>query len=281
MARFATLLAFFLLVLAPPAPAFELTSVSPATIRPGAPLTLTGGPFGPQTRIVLGDLELRPDSLNERRMSVTVPPLPEGEYRLFLRDGKVETPALSLTIPPPTPQITSLSPTTLDECSPPAARTVTVRGNHFAPGASLLLDGSVVAAGATTTGEFTFSVPAIAGGIHQLQVINPDGKASIPHALFIDSTPEIIGVSQGTDNVTSYDLIIRGKNFLFSSILSVDGREVFPARQTTVAKDYIRYLDCQTLIFRRFPYSQDLKRVTLQIINPGGRESPVFAVTIP
>jgi len=150
----------------------------------------------------------------------------------------------------------------------------------------------VVAAEKVEATEIRFSAPPLKGGIHQLQVVNSADRKSLPATLFVNSIPEIQSVEQGTDDVTSYELIIRGKNFLFNSALIVDSIPVGQALvtgadqtlflpQTTPAADSIRYVDCNTIVYVRHPYSRQTKRVSLQVVNHGGNQSPVYYVTIP
>lgn len=56
--------------------------------------------------------------------------------------------------------------------------TLDIHGSGFAPGAQVLIDGSVVAATYVNSGQFTLSAPPLSPGIHAVQVLNAPGLAS-------------------------------------------------------------------------------------------------------
>lgn len=260
--------------------ALEILSVAPASASVGQTVALTGGPFPAGSSVRLGLFPITPDLLESSYLSFTLPELAEGDYSLVvIHGGKISPKPVTLKVLEPTPWITSVEPSSLDECSSPEERRISVRGYGFGPGASLQLDGATVSA--TLSGnEFILTVPPLSPGLHEVRILSSGGKRSESHALTIASQPQIHGISQGPDQVTVYDLIIQGKNFLFSSVLVVDGRMVTAGSSRTQA-DHLSYQDCRTLIYHRYPYSRELKQVNLQVVNPGGNQSPVFPVSIP
>lgn len=271
----------------------EIVSVTPAAATVGTVVTVTGGPFAQDVRIVLGEREIVPSRLEERQLTFTVPPLESGEYALRVKaEGQVSPSPFSLRVVEPEPRILAISPANIDECSTEADRRVTVSGNAFLPGAQLLLDGAAIPVDRIGESEIHFTAPPLKGGLHQVQVVNPGDRKSLAFALFVNSIPEIHSVEQGADAVTHYELTLRGKNFLFDSTLIVDGISINPSvvaagtqvfLQTSIQPqlDAVRYLDCNTLIYIRHPVSRQAKRVSLQLVNPGGQQSPVFHLTIP
>jgi hypothetical protein len=270
------------LLLPNPLAALEITSVSPATVSSGTAVTVIGGPFGKGVKIILGDRQIAPTPVGERQLIFTVPSLGEGEYALFLQeDEQTSQQIFTLKVVEPTPWISALNPSNVDICSTGAARRVLVEGKNFQPGASLLLDGAAVSQISMDERHITFMVPPLPGGIHEVQVVNPSGKKSLSHSLFINNVPEIVSVQQGTDYVNSYELIIEGKNFLYSSILVVNGKPIVRSAALPPQTDNVKYVGCNRVIYLRYPYSHELKRVSLQLINPEGKESPVYYVTIP
>lgn len=260
--------------------ALEILSVAPATASVGQTVTLTGGPFPAGSSVRLGLFPVTPDLLENSYLSFTLPELAPGDYSLVVtHGGKISPKAVTLSVLEPTPWITSVEPGFLDECSSPEERRVSVRGYGFGPGASLQLDGATVPA--TLSGnEFVLTVPPLSPGLHEVRILSAGGQRSESHALSIASQPEIHGISQGSDQVTVYDVIIHGKNFLFSSVLVVDGRLVTTGSNRTQS-DHLSYQDCRTLVYHRYPYSRELKQVNLQVVNPGGNQSQVFTVSIP
>lgn len=289
-------LAIFSLIFAlcpPSLAAQEIVSVTPATVTVGTVVTVTGGPFAPDVRIVLGEREIVPSRPDERQLVFTVPPLGSGEYALMLKAvGRISPSPFSLRVVESEPRIIAISPANIDECSTAAERRVTVSGEAFSPGAQLLLDGAAIPVDQIGETEIIFTTPPLKGGLHHVQVVNPGDRKSLTFALFVNSIPEIHSVEQGTDEVTFYELTIRGKNFLFNSTLVVDGVSINPALvaggiQVFVApavqpqNDTVRYLDCSTLVYTRYPYSRQSKRISLQVVNPGGQPSPVYHLTAP
>ncbi len=292
MRRIQSILLFLLTLLPLRLPAQEIASVTPTVVTAGAVVTIAGGPFPSDIRIVLGDQTVLPTQVTEQRLVFTVPPLDSGEYALMLSvDGRVLPSRFSLRLDVPVPRIESVSPANIDECSAPAERRIAVSGDSFTPAAQLLLDGAAIPVDRLEATEILFTAPPLKGGVHQLQVVNSAERKSLPFALFVNSIPEIWSVEQSSDDVTSYELTIRGKNFLFSSTLIVDGTPANPTftgggdqllvPQQQRRGDSVRYIDCSTLVYSRYPYSRQLKRVSLQVVNPGGSQSPVYHVSIP
>lgn len=271
----------------------EIVSVTPATVSVGTVVTFTGGPFSPDTRILLGGREITPTQPSTHQLVFTVPPMESGEHAILLKVlEQVSATPFSLRVIDPEPRIQSISPANIDECTTAAERRVTVTGEAFSAGSQLLLDGAVIAVDQIDENRIIFTAPPLKGGLHHLQVINPGGYKSLAHALFVNNIPEILSVEQGSDEVTFYTLTIYGKNFLFNSNLIVDGA---PISQPLIAdgnqihvtsppqstKDFLTYVDCSTLIYNRYPYSRQAKRISLQVVNPGGIPSPVFHITAP
>jgi hypothetical protein len=263
----------------------KIASISPASASPGEEVVLTGGPFPDDIRVVIGEQLLSPQTLQKNRLHFLVPDLPEGIYLLGLQEGerRIET-DLVLTITSPAPRITDISPRQVDNCDKTRHTLITVFGEHFASGSRVLLDGAAVASH-QQNGQLVFALPAtVKGGQHEIVVSNPNKKNSLPEALEVQTQPEIYSVSQGADQVNSYEVIITGRNFLYSSTLVVDGRQINNLPRLVAAppqSDHVRFVDCEKLIYVRYPYSREVHDVNLQIVNPDGQESPVMAVAIP
>jgi hypothetical protein len=296
------LLALILLLAAPPLPAVELTAVYPQIAYAGSPVTLIGGPFGPEIRIDLAGRLLRPSSIGPRQLVFLAPPLPVGDYALFLRDGEQTSPqTFSLRIELPPPVINALVPDRLDECATPEQRQVSLRGAAIQSGAQLLLDGAVIPFSHEDEQSLSFTPTPLRAGSYGLQLVNPDGKKSLPHTLWISNLPEIESVSEGENFVNYYQVLIRGKNFFHNSVLLISeypgGFDDLPPRQRFIPaqgsaafsgdrarlsqSENLRYQDCHTLVYNRYPATGQAIRLVLRIGNPDGQQSEPFEVSLP
>jgi hypothetical protein len=285
--RFRLLAMFLSLCFVVPVAAVEITAVSPSTVHPGASVTLSGGPFGAGDLVVVGDRRVAATTLAPTRLTFTLPlTLPAGDYILTVeRDGTRTPPNFLLRVVQPPPRITLLSPATLDSCTLAGERQIMVSGQHFRPGAQLLLDNAALPIDKFADSEIVFTLPAVKPGLHHIQVVNPDSQRSLTHALFLSSTPEIIAVLSGADNVVSYELIVQGKNFLADSRLTANGATVGKDLGMISAdgsvREAMRYVDCTTLIYTRRPFLREARELSLQVVNPGGEQSNVYQLTTP
>ncbi len=268
--------------LALPAAALEIRSVAPAPAAAGAVVTVTGGPFTPATEVLVGEQVVTPETAAADQLTFIVPQLPAGDYQLVLRqDGQLSANPFILRIIPPVPWIGALDPAFLDECTTESQREVIIEGGGFQAGTRVLLNGAAVPHRFLNETTLAISIPQLPGGVHEVQILNPGDLRSLPQALVIDSLPEFFDIRQGADRVTTYELIIEGRNFLFDSVLVVDGRPLRPGPPPTQWVEQVEYVDCNTLIYHRAPVTTQLRQVSLQVVNPGGRQSPVIWVTIP
>lgn len=281
------LIVLICLCLVVPVAALEITAVVPSSAVPGASVNLTGGPFAAGDMVLIGDRRLAAATLAPTRLTFTVPAaLPSGVYALAVeRAGARSTHNLQLRVVQPPPRITFLTPATLDSCTMASERQVTVSGSHFRPGTQLLLDNTVLPVEKLAESEIVFTLPTVTPGLHQVQVVNPDNQRSLPHGLFLSNTPEITSVQSGADNVVDYELILSGKNFLFDSLLTVNGGAVGKALGNISAdgsvRETMRYVDCTTLIYTRRPFLREPHELSLQIVNSGGEQSNVYQITTP
>ena len=291
-----------LLSIASPALGVEITAVYPPVAYVGTPVTVIGGPFGPQVKVDLDGHLLRPRSIGERQLVFITPQLPVGEYALFLRDGAESSKGtFSLRIELPPPLISSLSPDHLDECSSPEQRQILLRGVGIQQGTQLLLDDAVIPFVRDDDHSLSFTPPPLKAGSYGLQLVNPDGKKSLPHTLWISNLPVIESVSEGENFVNYYQVVIRGKNFFHNSVLLITeypgGMDDLPPRQRFIPaqggsafsgdrarqnlSENLSYQDCHTLIYNRYPPSGQAMRLTLRVGNPDGQQSEPYEVSLP
>lgn len=277
------LISFFLLLLGVlPLLALEILSISPATVQSGDSVRVTGGPFDLGLSVRIGMDEVTPVTVRERELLFTVPPLPAGEYVLsVLHNGIGASRTLVLRILDSPPLIHQLIPQTWEACSGLTSTRMVVEGERFSPGSALLLDGKPAPSQWESAARITLLIPPLAGGVHEVQIISPNGLKSLARAFLVEDRPEIFTVHQGEDRVNSYELILQGKNFFASSVLLANGTAVGRDGSLPVQTGQLRYLDCNTLVYVRYPYSRTPKPVVLQVINPNGGQSNVFSISVP
>ena len=271
-----------LVLIAAFAAALEIASLSPGSAAPGEVVTLSGGPFPPGTEVLVGETALAPTVIENGQLTFIVPQFPEGEYRVAVQaGGQTSPPGFVLRITPQRPWISALDPPLLDECGAETERQVVLEGGGFLPGVQILLDGAAIPHQVVAENRLAFLVPPLRGGIYEVQVVNPGDSPSVPQALIIDSLPEIFDVRRGADRVTTYELIIDGRNFLFDSILVVNGIPLPLGAAQVPGTESVEYIDCGQLVYHRMPVTTQERPLSLQVVNPGGRQSPVFQITAP
>lgn len=279
----------------------DIVSISPKVVFSGVPVTVIGGPFSADVVIDLGGRQLQPQSSGPRQLTFITPELPAGEYALFLLDGGKASKTLSLMIEFPPPLISEISPVSLDVCSTPEERLVSLHGEHIQDGAQLLFDGAVVSMSRKDETFFSFTPPPLPAGNYELQLVNPDGKKSLPQLIWFSDQPEIEAVEEGDNFVNSYQILIRGKNFFHNSVLLVDeypgevkglrprqrqipaqGGAVFDGDNPRPGQtENVSYQDCRTLIYNRYPVSGQAIRMLLRVGNPDGGQTEPYEVFLP
>ena len=299
--RLTTVLAFIIcLIFAATVSAadLQLHSVKPATTNSAATVQIYGNGFSTATKVLLGGAEFTPVLIDATQLQLRVPQLDEGEYALQLIDqDRMAVQNLSLRIELPPPQIDSVSPANIDECSTPDERHVTVRGRYFQPDSTLLVNDAERKATVVNDQQINFVAPALDAGSYGVMIGSAAGKFSLPQSLYINNVPKIFNLSVGEDYVNSYQLIITGKNFYPDSRLVISDNSTpvndLPSPERVVASrakqtfprsvpgDYLNYVDCTTLIYVRYPYSRQERELSLQIVNPDGKSSSPAAISTP
>lgn len=274
-----------LLCCALPAAGLELTAVSPSTAYPGTSVILAGGPFVVGATVLVGDRRVRVTSVAPRRLSFTVPAIDAGEYALVVEQaGERSRGPFILRVVLPPPRISSLEPTVLDICGSSDNRLVTVNGGNFRSGTTLLFDQAALGIDKMDASAIVFTLPPVAPGLHQVQLVNPDNQSSLPHNLIINDTPEISDIEVGADRVVEYELLIHGKNFAHNAQVLRNGMTVDRDEGGVGGspnRDTVRYLDCTTLIYIRRPVAREARELELQVINPSGARSNLYRLTTP
>ncbi|AMV72552.1 IPT/TIG domain-containing protein [Desulfuromonas carbonis] len=279
---FLFLLGFLLSTSLPALATVQITSMSPDSAAPGDEITVTGGPFSNEIEVLLGEIRITPQAVSDRRLTFSLPELPPGQYLLRLAEqGRVSASPLLFRVTESEPRISSLQPVEVDVCDTDPPAQLTVEGQGFQSGSSLLIDGVTIGVEKISSDRITLTLPPLAPGTHQVQVANPAGSRSLPRGLLVNGTPVIFSTRIGADDVTTYALIIEGKNFLASSQLLVDGKRIPLVDRQPPGRESASLGDCRTIVYHRRPYSSQPKPITLKVINPGGRESAAVTIQAP
>jgi hypothetical protein len=259
-----------------------ILSIIPGQGSPGARVVISGTGFTAETTLYLGIEEVPAKLLSPRQLTFEIPQIASGNYALYLRQRGGETgKAYSFAVVPAKPVVTAVSPDSIAYCASGDDRRVTVRGKNFLEGARIVFDGALLKSSRITDEEMIFTVPPVPGGLHQVQVKNPEETLSGAIALLVNNRPEIRSVSQGADYVTYYVLHIEGINFQQGSQLIVNGKKIHGNYPLPGEHDGLIYKGCNSLDYQRYPYDPSAKSLELMVVNPGGEESGSFTVTAP
>lgn len=263
-------------------PPLTVLSIIPAQGEPGTTVTLNGTGFTAGTVAWLGTQELATTVVGPKVLSIVLPELPNGVYALYLkREDNATSRAYNFNLQPLKPIASSLLPETVTSCASGREREVVVSGSNFTNASKVLLDGAAVGTRVISSSALSFTAPQLAAGLHQVQVLNPPEAASGTLALFLDSRPEIMGVSVGNEYVSYYELVITGRNFLQTSVLVADGARIGTRGPAVGERDSLVYLGCNQVIYQRHPYDPTPKDIRLQLVNQNGEESNLFTISAP
>lgn len=266
----------------PAAPA--ILSIIPAQAEPNGKVMIFGSGFGDNAKLFLGSVEIAAKTIEGKQVEFSLPgQLLPGLYALYLKraDGAISRP-YNFTVLSPRPVLNTLSPDQISACAQGRDREVTVQGQNFTEKSLLLFDGAGIKSHYLSAESISFSAPQVAGGLHQVQVHNPPDLSSIPLALTIETRPEIGQVTQGSEHVSYYELIIDGRNFQQNSSLYVDGQRIGGrGGQVDGQREQLIYVDCTRLVYQRHPYSPVSKDFQIQVVNPGGEASQMVNVSAP
>lgn len=265
-------------------PIVTVLSIIPAQAEPGTKVTLSGSGFGENASVFIGSVEIPAIITDAKQAEFNLPlTLEAGLYALYMKrsDGIVGR-TYNFAVLPVRPTLTSLQPSQISSCATGREREVTAIGSNFVTSSMLFFDGAVLPSKIISSDSISFMTPAVAGGLHQVQVKNSPENSSVPLTLYVETRPEIAQVTVGNEHVNYYELVITGKNFSQNSVLFIDGGQIGgPGGQSATEREKLIYIDCTKLIYQRHPYSPVNKDFRLQIINSGGEGSQVITVTAP
>jgi hypothetical protein len=263
-------------------PALSVLSIIPAQGEPGTTVTLNGTGFTGATTAMLGILELPSTVVGGKLLSIVLPDLAPGVYALYLKreDGSTSR-AYNFMLLAQKPVASSLAPDTVSSCASGREREVILSGANFQSATRVLLDGAAIGTRFISASAISFLAPQLSPGLHQVQVLNPPEALSGTLALFLDSRPEILGVTVGNEYVSYYELIVAGKNFQQTSVLVADGVRVGSRSPAVGDRDQLVYQGCNQILYQRHPYDPSPKEMKLQVVNQNGEESNLFSISAP
>jgi hypothetical protein len=279
-------------------PAITILSIIPAQGEPETSVTLSGSGFTEKTTAYLGNTPVPTNVLGPKQLTFDIPRLAPGLYALFLkREDGTTSRAYNFSLFPSKPVVYSLSPDTLYACTPDKDREVVISGRNFQEKSQVLFDGAAIRGRFLSPESYSFKVPRVVAGLHQIQMKNSEDAQSGTQGLFIDARPEIDSVIPSEEYVNYYNLVIGGRNFQQDSTLvvtedkdlelsgmrepSFEVKRLRTGSANATERERAVFVNCGKLIYQRFPYSTTLKNFKVQVVNPGGEESSVVQVSAP
>jgi hypothetical protein len=274
-----------------------ILSIIPAQGEPGTSVTLSGSGFTAKTTAFLGANEAPTRVLGPKQLTFDIPRLQPGLYALFLkREDGTTSRAYNFSVLPLKPMAGSITPDTVYACTAASSYQAMITGQNFQPRSQVLFDGTAVGSRFVSPESLSFKIPRVAAGLHQVQVKNPEDTVSETLGLFVDSRPEIENVTIGQDYVTYYNLVIDGRNLQQDTVLVVteessteitgtppafDVKRLRSGSGNAAERERLVYVNCNRLIYQRYPYSNVPKNFKVQVINSNGEESSVVQVSAP
>jgi len=264
--------------IAPP----SILSIIPGQGSSGSTVVISGAGLNADSTLFLGIEEIPLKSVSSRQISFEIPSIPAGNYALYLRQKNgAASKAYSFAVTPLKPAVSAITPDTVSFCASGSDRQIIIRGKNFLEGSRVLFDGAIIKSSRISAEEMTFQSPPVPGGLHQVQVKNPEDALSSAMAFIVASRPEIRSVNQGNDYVNYYELNIEGINFQQGSTLIVDGKKIQSGQPIPGERDRLVFASCSRMIYQRYPFDPSMKSFQMIIVNPNGEESSSFSVSAP
>lgn len=259
-----------------------LLSIIPGQGSPGSTVVISGSGLNAESTLFLGIEEVPLKLISSRQISFEIPQIPAGNYALYLRQKNgAASKAYSFAVTPLKPSVSAIHPETVSFCAAGSDRQIIIKGRNFLEGARVLFDGAIIKGSRVSAEEISFLAPPVPGGLHNVQIKNPEDALSPAIALLIASQPEIRSVNQGNDYVNYYELNIEGINFQHGSTLIVDGKKIQSGQPIPGERDRLVFTSCNRMIYQRYPYDPSMKSFQMIVVNPNGEESSHFTVSAP
>lgn len=258
------------------AAALQITSLQPTTAAPGEIATLGGSNWPEDFHLLLGETVVPLDTISADAVRFRIPELPAGDYLISFREAgiAISTPTrFTLRLLAAAPLIDRVIPDLVPACRDGGVDIV-IQGRHLDAAAQALLDDGILRIKSRSAENITIELPQLAAGLHRLQLINRDGQKSLAATLEVTGRPQIDRLQIEDDQVLSYPIRILGVNFAPQSRLLVNGTAV--VNRPGILKegdDRVNYLDCNTLLYQRYPLTGQTRDLLFQVQNPDGQVS--------
>jgi uncharacterized protein YjdB len=166
----------------------QITTVTPATTRPGNEVTLDGNGFRPGYTFAIGDQPAAIVTMTYSRVVLRVPQLAPGSYEIDVINAASKIAAVG-------PQLKVLAAgLAVTRVTPMCAMTnggrqMTITGAGFVSGATVTLDGAAASGAVVADAQtITLTLPALPAGTPRVVVTNPNGdSASLTNAFNVIS----------------------------------------------------------------------------------------------
>ncbi len=258
-----------------------ITSISPSSVAAGGPtltLTVNGTNFTSGSTVSLNRTPFSTTFVRATQLTATVPAnltaQPGSAQITVANSGGPASNVVTLTITPPPPTLTSISPATVTENGP--AFTLTANGTNFVSGATVLLGTTSLTTTFVSSTQLTAAVPANLiqqSGPMPVTVTNPGSAASNPLPLTVTPpVPTITSISPSTVTAggPAFTVTVTGTNFLTGAVVLANGN---PLNSTVVSA---------TQLTAQVPPNVIAQPGTVQITaaNMGGSASTAVTLTI-
>ncbi len=215
----------------------RITSIEPDTLNQNAPafdMEVLGSGFEGMSTVVIDGRAVATGFGDPGHLVAHVPATAtatSGPHPVHVRNaGGNRSNAVTLTIVPPAPILISITPRVVIFGS--GTFTMFVNGLNFAPGATVLIDGTPIATTFISTADLRALVPAsfvAAAGTRRAVVRNSDGKQS--NSTTLDIVPPItvitaISPASAIAGGPSIAMAVRGANFKINATVLFDGADL-------------------------------------------------------
>ncbi len=288
---------FFILLLIFFSPLLALSTdiyqLKPVEIYPGTEVTVFGKNFNENTLIILGNKAIRPHSIFNEKLRFFVPINTEpGSYILSLKtDRRDILPTFTITVKNKDFVIKNFYPHTIERCSE-ADTVITVEGEQLDTVKKLTIQGSSLYFNYSKN-KIIFELPGSLidrNSYLNIYFYNQDEKIKDLITININNKPFIEQAKIISSELTSIDLRISGKNFIYPLKLFVNNELIKERGSEAQIKEPLRmspmldrfeFINCNEIIYKRYPTSSETKELLIYIENPTGEKSNTYSISVP
>lgn len=273
----------------------EIFSIRPYEIYPGTELIILGKDFSPNLNISIGNRELKIKSINNNRISLTIPnDIEPGIYPIRIKDDKRDIfYPFMLSIRKIDFSVKKFNPESIDRC---------FNGNiHIKiDGENLNLVKKVSSPEIGTLDfnasknniSFTVSNDKLNFFTSSLNIYLYDETEKIREIIPIrvNSKPVIESISVLERDVTSLTLKILGKNFISPIKLFANGIPIierdsetrrFHVSRGSPQLERFEVINCSEILYKIHPTTWDTQNLLIYFENTRGEKSNSYSITIP